>query len=240
MQDQHACAVTALGEPLCWSWLDGPGADFRSALVPPSEAVVGVATAWHSTCWVLSAGGVTCGGSDDHGQSSPPSEPVAFITGGGAHYCATLAADGSLSCWGYDPGDGNVRDVPANAPKVVDAGATITCVIDSVGAATCYGIRASVANIPNPYAPDGTFEGLGAADDPCFIRAGGLPECVYDAWNRCEDEPVGPFHAIAASYHSICGALDQGGLLCWMEDPDRVNEPDNCLVGDVASLPWTD
>jgi hypothetical protein len=238
METWHGCAIPVDGAPVCWPWLEGPGDDGLAALEPPSEPVIGVATASSSTCWLLESGMAECGGFDRHGQTEPPAEPLASIVGGGASYCAVLSAGVTVRCWGLD-GEGNVEDVPTVTPQALDAGGDTTCVIDAGDVATCYGLTQLFSDRPNRYSPEGAYIAVGADGQPCFVDAAGGVDCAYDGGPRC-DPQAGPFHAVASYAGAACAAADGGGLLCWMADPEILDEPGRCLVGEPSSLPWLD
>jgi alpha-tubulin suppressor-like RCC1 family protein len=163
---QHACAVIENGALRCWG-----KNDFGQVGLKPEE-------------------GDDCEGTPCH-QDHPRtianvSEPVDLALGS-RHSCAR-AQDGELKCWGanhfgqlgrgaYDADAHEAPQRPLNAHTAtrVVAGAYHTCVLDSNGAATCFGLGSLGQLGADPRLLDGCnvstdLDELGAGDKSCESR----------------------------------------------------------------------
>ena len=95
-----------------------------------------VSAGGNHSCAVKANDKITCWGSDQYGQSSPPGGKFRSVSAGYDHTCG-VKLNGKASCWGY--GDYGETDVPGADFKSIVAGYYVTCGIRKSGAADCFG-----------------------------------------------------------------------------------------------------
>ena len=104
----------------------------------PSGGYTSLAAGEHHTCGLRVDGSGVCWGSDQYGQSSPPSgDKFTSIVAGAYHTCG-LRVDGSGVCWGSDQYG---QSSPPSGDKFISivAGAYHTCGVRVDGSAICWG-----------------------------------------------------------------------------------------------------
>jgi alpha-tubulin suppressor-like RCC1 family protein len=140
----HTCALTTQGAVLCWgdnsSGQLGNGSR-RSSPRPESipglnSGIEAISAGVSHTCALTDGGGVTCWGSNKHGQlgdgttvsrSAPVSvvgltSGIAAIDAGGSHTCA-LTTERRMKCWGYNGyGQLGIGTAATDRKVPVDAG----------------------------------------------------------------------------------------------------------------------
>ena len=217
----HACVLPIAGSPACWGMNSsgqlGDGSTTQRSM-PTSVARIGalataVAAGGSHTCAVTRGEGVSCWGSNAHGQlgngsTTDSAQPVAVtalepgvraIVAGSDHTCA-LMASGSVWCWGRnDAGQlGNDSTVASTTPVSVSelgavaritAGAKHTCAVTTGGAVWCWG--------------DNAFGQLGSgavARSLVPVPVSGLPKGMA---------------TVAAGDGHTCAVTAAGSLWCW-------------------------
>ena len=119
----RACAIDATGQGHCW----GQGLDHYSAAEDPTGAEVNA--------------------------QLPRTVRFAKISLGWDHDCG-LSVDGDLYCWGREDGGpkdfGQVWDAPSGTFTDVASGSGYSCVLDEVGAVTCWGNDEYLLNSTTP------------------------------------------------------------------------------------------
>lgn len=95
-------------------------------------------------------GTLTCWGSNQYGQSAPPSGTFTTVSAGQFHSCG-VRSDGTVACWGDPPGtiDQGQATVPAGTFSTLAASAEYTCGLRPDGSATCWGREAATARSPD-------------------------------------------------------------------------------------------
>ncbi|MDB5214198.1 MAG: regulator of chromosome condensation [Myxococcaceae bacterium] len=206
------------------------GADLDASSAPRTVAVgspmTGVSVGGLSTtgyafsCSHTASGAVSCWGQDNFGQRGSGdaggavvlSVPTAAAIGsavdvqaGGAHACAR-AADGGLSCWGYDNFGqlgrivaGNIDRTPGSvtlraAAEQVATGEAHTCARFADGTIDCWG-----------------YDGTGQ------LGRGGVVSASPDAVPAPVSGVAGAID-MAAGYGHTCAALAGGSVMCWGYD----------------------
>ena len=147
---QHACALRADGEVVCWG--DDDNGKIR---VPPERLGAApyraVTAGGEHTCALRANGEILCWGDNTYGQTEAPDGTYTAITAGRWHTCA-LAAEGDASCWGdgvtadvgdgppdIDPPVGTANTAPPPGPfTAISAGAYHTCALDTDGEVACW------------------------------------------------------------------------------------------------------
>jgi alpha-tubulin suppressor-like RCC1 family protein len=229
------------------------------------SGVAAISTGGAYTCALTTGGAVKCWGYNQDGRLgdgtrttrlapvdvSGLSSGVAAISAGEGHACALLINE-SLKCWGKNDrgqlGDGTktTQLVPTDAIgpgsgiTAVTAGGYNTCVIDGVGAASCwgrndYGQLGNATTDPSlsPVAVSGLGSGVVAMSagitHACALTADGALHCwgyngdgeLGDGAASQQPAPVAVagldsgIVAIGAGYQHSCASSSGGALKCW-------------------------
>jgi alpha-tubulin suppressor-like RCC1 family protein len=186
-----------------------------TATPTPLYGVMQIAAGGSHSCALLNTGGITCWGSNDHGQVGDGTSgttrpaPVAVsglnsdvlqVSGGGGHTCALLSA-GSVKCWGPSSFVGNgISGVDQLSPVDVSGlssgvtqiagGDRHTCALLSTGGVKCWGA--------NDYGQIG--DGTSGTTRLTPVDVSGLTSGVAQ---------------ITAGGNHTCALLSTGGVLCW-------------------------
>ena len=111
-----------------------------------------IAAGFYHSCGLDVSGTVTCWGSDDQGQASPPDLLFETIEAGGYHNCGLTQA-GEIACWGLDDSSlydfGQVRNAPGGTFVQVSAGGYHTCALDPDGLVHCWGWNGAGQSAPD-------------------------------------------------------------------------------------------
>ncbi|MGE0789345.1 MAG: RCC1 domain-containing protein [Sandaracinaceae bacterium] len=207
--DDHACAIDARGNVLCWGRnnLGQIGDGSREPRDTPVR-IAGVRASYlgagaDSTCAVLTDGRVACwggvGGSERPSLVAGLPAPAVTVEVGDASACARLA-DGSVFCWGDGShgqlgpaGEGmslspiRIEGLPP-AMTLAHAG-TRACITDPAGSLFCWGAR------------DAT-----AAEASAIREIGGLA----------------PARSAGITARAYCASLSNGGVCCWGSNVDGI------------------
>ncbi|RRT36875.1 hypothetical protein B296_00037448 [Ensete ventricosum] len=146
------CAISTNGSVSCWGPRSG---EIPVAFVNSNMSTI-VAGDSHA-CGVNTAGRVICGGNNDAGQSTPPSDP-AFEFGnlalGSSHTCAVRRYNGTVVCWGAG---GEYTPANTTAFVFIVAGGNLTCGLTVVNfTVLCWGTNRSDAAVPALPLPRGS------------------------------------------------------------------------------------
>ena len=155
--------------------------------------------------------------SEPNSDPSEPQEPVTPIDGTlacGRDFCCGIQSNGSLSCWGNNPG-GSGTAASGISNQTTSKFVWITaddhrfCGATEDGAVECFG-----GGSPPDDKPANNFTQVSAsANYVCGVREGTL-EC----WGYDEPEPPGNLsdvQHIATSSYSACSLDGNGSLTCW-------------------------
>jgi alpha-tubulin suppressor-like RCC1 family protein len=114
----------------------------------------------------------------------------------GIRFTCAVRSDGTVWCWGEDPGNGPSTSVPRQVPNIdnatsVVAGGAFACALRSSGAIACWGVN-DIGEFG-----DGTFESnVGAADPQAVV---GIDDATQ----------------IAAGWNHACAVRSDHSLWCW-------------------------
>jgi hypothetical protein len=172
-------------------------------------------------CALDSAGGLSCEGSNDAGQTNAPAGTFVAVNAGSSHVCAREAS-GALTCWGYDTyGQASPPDASF---QQVDAGGYLSCGITTEGAVSCFGGYTS-GSTPSP---EGTFTQVSAGS---YHACGVLEDTTITCWSSDELIAFGAppsdrgFVAVDVGQTEFaCGLTSAGGVTCWGTDTASLPE----------------
>ena len=180
-----------------------------SPTIAPVGSVVAVALGDTHACALADDGRIFCWGTNDQGQLGDgtlnyrdyPTTPVVGIDdaraiAAGIRFSCAVRSDGSVWCWGEDPGNGPSTAVPVQVPNIDDAtsvaaGGDFACALRSGGAVACWGVG-DLGELGN-----GTFESnIGAADPQAVV---GIDDAIQ----------------IASGWNHTCALRSVHSLWCW-------------------------
>mgnify|MGYP000008486651 CR=1 FL=1 len=127
-----ACGIDATGALRCFGTNAGNapgGTDWTQVAMGSIYGCARTSTGM-SQCWPANAGGTL------DPSLSPPSMPFDALAAGFDHACGL--SGGTIACWGGD-NRGQVSGAPSGTFVEIGAGQSISCALDSTGAATCWG-----------------------------------------------------------------------------------------------------
>jgi len=180
-----------------------------SPTIAPVRSVVAIAVGDTHACALADDGRIFCWGTNDQGQLGDgtndyrdyPTLPVVGIDdaraiAAGIRFSCAVRADGSVWCWGEDPGNGPSTTVPVQVPNIDDAtsvvaGGAFACALRSGGAIACWGVG-DMGQLG-----DGSFQSnVGAADPQAVV---GIDDAIQ----------------IAAGWNHACAVRADHSLWCW-------------------------
>jgi hypothetical protein len=156
-------------------------------------------------------------GTDDNGESSPPSGTYTQLDARGLHTCA-LSSAGEIACWGQNAyGEANVPAAAAGLRYVqAAAGAVNSCGLQSDGAVVCWGNTITGVNS----APPGSYTQVAVGkSQACAIRTDGALVCWGTDNTLASGAPTPPegrhFTHVSAGLTHDCALVDDGSIQCW-------------------------
>ena len=165
---QHACALSADGEAVCW----GRNQDGR-ATPPPGARFSAIAAGGTHSCGIAEFGDLICWGWNGSGRSEPREGPFSALALGTNHTCA-LRWDGAAFCQGDD--SHGQASPPSTVFAQIAAGVNQTCGITPKGGLECWGVMPT-SDHSEKFAS--VSVGYGRT---CALTAAGAPKC----WPRGE------------------------------------------------------
>ena len=187
-----------------------------SPTIAPVGSVIALAVGDTHACALAEDGRVFCWGSNDMGQLGDgtsnyrdyPNLPVVGIgdaraIAAGIRFSCAVRSDGSVWCWGEDPGSDSSSAVPFQVQGITDAtsvvaGGVFACALRSGGEIACWG-GGDLGQLGN-----GTFERNGAVATPQNVVG------ITDATQ------------IAAGWNHACALRGDDTLWCWGGNGDGV------------------
>ena len=242
----YTCAITAARRVVCWGrGTDGQLGDGTSTdratptpVIGLDVDVVGLDAGGATTCAVLASGGLRCWGNNVYGQVGDGTQvarpspvdvvgltgPIAAVTLGSAHTCATTTA-GALACWGWaysgrlGNGENGVSQVhtapitlttltgPADLPR---AGNAFSCTRVGAARVSCWGENSS-GQLGNG--------GQVPASEPILVAG------------------VLGVNALATAFEATCAVSDRSVVRCWGRNRSGQIGNGNGGVGQVVTVP---
>ncbi len=188
-----------------------------SPTIAPVHAVVSMAVGASHACALADDGRIFCWGYNDMGQlgdgtqeyRDSPTVPVVGIAdataiAAGIRFSCAVRSDGSVWCWGEDPGSDSSSAVPWQVPGIDDAtdvtaGGAFACALRSGGGIACWG-NGQAGQLGN-----GVFENNSGV--PAAQAVVGIDNAV----------------AVSAGWAHACALLADGTVQCWGANGDGAN-----------------
>jgi len=180
-----------------------------SPTIAPVSSVVAVAVGDTHACALADDGRVFCWGTNDQGQLGDgsndyrdyPTLPVVGIDdaraiAAGIRFSCAVRSDGSVWCWGEDPGSDPSHAVPIQVPNINDAtsvvaGGAFACALRSGGGVVCWGVG-NLGQLGN-----GSFDSNIGVPSPQAVV--GIDDAIQ----------------IAAGWNHACALRSDHSLWCW-------------------------
>jgi hypothetical protein len=155
------------------------------------------------------ADALACWGSDDDGQSSPPSGRFATVAAGSTNSCAIALPDGAITCWGDTTGFRSAA--PAGAFVALDLGATHGCALGGDGEIACWGQRTDGRTDAHP----GPFVRVDVSDEvTCGITDAGAASC-WGSGSILSLPAEQRFRLFSWNFFRGCGVTLDDDIVCW-------------------------
>ena len=199
----HACGLRRDRTAVCWG-IDHEGStQFAGAYRQ-------ISAGGYHTCALSEAGTLQCRGSNEHGQSTPPSGSFVTVNAGVYETCA-VHADGRLACWGKR----SSPELPAGTFTSVAVGLGFGCAITRNRDLSCWGANGGGQATP----PTGAFTLVGAGEyHACALRTDRTVTCWGLNANGRASPPDGAFVDLAVGAKHACALRDNGNVECWGDD----------------------
>ena len=168
------------------------------------------------TCGLRTDGSVVCWGSDQYGQSSPPSDDKFTSIVAGEHHTCGIRADGSAVCWGSDQYGQSSSPSDDKFTSIV-AGEHHTCGIRVDGSAVCWG--SDQYEQSSPPSGDKLISIVAGEHHTCGLRTDGSVVCWgNDEYGQSSSPSGDKFTSIVAGAYHTCGIRADGSVVCWGND----------------------
>ena len=184
-------------------------------------------------CAVLVDASVSCWGSNDFGEGSPPGG-VRFVqvAASWSHSCG-LTSEGSITCWGNDA---NGRATPPTGTDFVAVvgGQEHSCGLRSSGAAVCWGNNTKgQGDVP----PGVVFSSLAAGrNTTCGVQADHAVVCWGDDNAGEASPPSGvSFSVVSLGTSHGCGIKTDQSVACWGDERAGKTAPPSGSFSAIAA-----
>ena len=203
----HACALRANGEAVCW------GRNDHGEASPPSGSFTAISAGAHFNCGLRENGAIECWGDNGRsGHTRSPAGRFTSITTGHYHGCA-LRENGEAVCWGYNYQ--GLSNPPAGERFAsISGGKDHTCGLRADGTILCWGSDTNGLSSP----PAGRFVSMDAGQiHTCGLRESGAIECWgYDRFGLQSPPSGDGFTSVSASFgEHACALNSSGAAVCW-------------------------
>ena len=209
----NTCALTEVGDAVCWPWQGGAGGQPPRMLAGPYAAVSASGSGF---CALKQDGEATC--TERYG--GPPRRFRAIDSG--SHTCA-LTEMGEAVCWGRAK---PAMYPPAPAPgsyTAIAVGGHRACALTERGEAVCWTAEPYRVAEPDP-APGRYVAVSGSRSHTCALTEASEAICWgYNTYGQA-NPPPGRYLTISAGPTGTCAVTDAREAVCWGQQ-------------DVGSLP---
>lgn len=232
---EHACALSGLGEAVCWDIHDGMVWDTPSGSYASITAIPGgtcaTPTSGEIVCWAPGGGPIPDGASDPS-RSAPQGRYTALSTVPG-YYCAITEA-GEAVCWGEysrrerdpldsphgwwmpEPPPGSYVAITVGYSHYFDGSLLSACAARADGGLVCW--HSSGKYTPDlerePWELERDAATMLTRGDFCEVNGFGPPDCALASRN--------PYTAISHGGNLSCGITIEGAAECWASGIDAV------------------
>ena len=161
------------------------------------------------TCAIRDDHSIACWGSDEDGQSTPPSGTFMQLSSGSRHTCG-LRTDRTVACWGSDE---NGRSTPPSGTfNQLSSGGGHTCGLRTDHTVTCWGWDFYGQASP----PGGMFNQISSGQThSCGVRADSTADC-WGSDNLGKSSPPDNFFTqVSTGDDHTCGLYRDGTAACW-------------------------
>lgn len=187
---------------------------------------IDVAVGLSHVCGIDKDHNIRCGGSNDHGESSPPSGRFTQVAAGRFHSCA-ISESNELQCWGAGRKSNHCEAadwqcgqslVPPIKWSLVRTGAYHTCALDLENRVACWGRNdRGQGEAPLPYQHEESTLRCGLA------AAGAKDFSPLVCWTESAKGPINPFSPdvvnITGGRTNSCVLLRDGRVSCMRGGP---------------------
>ena len=205
----HACALTDVGEAICWESVENKVA--RPDPVP--GRYVAVSDGDGHTCALTEVGEAVCWGWNNFGQADVPEGRYAALSAGFASTCA-ITDGGAAMCWGAFRFGPTEEQIPGDQCWLRSSVCTQRRGRTRVPSATgAYPRRHPDPSSRSAWPGPVTLARSEPTGRPCVGENGvGTADL---------DPPPGPWAAIDAGDHHTCAIDATGEVVCWGDPPPR-------------------
>jgi hypothetical protein len=137
--------------------------------------------------------------------------PDVIAVGAGTRNSCALAANGTISCWGFN-GSGQV-DVVAGTYKALSTSDDHSCAIDTAGVLHCWGNNTggmAPATVAGDYVAVGTGQ-----NNSCAINTAGNLSCWGDNTYGQASAHAGTYLSVAVGARNVCAIDTAEAIHCW-------------------------
>lgn len=180
-------------------------------------------------CGIQADRTLICWGSDEYGQSSPPTGEFHQVSAGAYFNCA-LDLEGAIQCWGRDTA-GETSPPTGNYVEIA-TGNNHSCARKTDNSVICWGASDS----SQVSYPGGQFVQLALGNaHSCGLRPDGSIQCWgSNSHGQTESKTDNTFVYIDAGYDTTCGVNRDGEASCWGRTSDTygyLSQVDFALYG---------
>ena len=183
----------------------------------PSAAAVAragfteLSTGGDHACGLRTDGTLTCWGSDQFGQATPPTGSFTQVSSGVYHSCG-LRADTTITCWGSDQFGRAAPSPPTGSFTQVSSGSAHSCGLRSGGSVECWGDN----RLGQATALSGSFMSVSAGGyHSCALRTDGTITCWGHNDRGQATAPPGSFTQVSAGSAHSCALRTDATITCW-------------------------
>ena len=184
-------------------------------------------------CAVLVDASVSCWGSNDFGEGSPPGGVRFVQVAASLRHACGLAGEGSITCWGNNA-DGRATPAAGTDFVAVVGGADYSCGLRRSGVAVCWGGN----GLGQGDVPSGVvFSSLAAGwSTTCGVQADHAAVCWGDDTFGEASPPSGvSFSVVSLGLSHGCGVKTDQSVECWGDERGGKTAPPSGSFSEIAA-----